>query len=88
MNGSLFYGPKGRLISVLAIVSAFIGALQSSGYVNLLPDDYKWIGLVVTAAGLFVAGFSERIQGGASNPEIRDAAKSSDEKNAREELNQ
>lgn len=87
MNGSLFYGPKGRLISALAIISAFIGALQASGFVALLPQRYAWAGLVVTAAGLFVAGFSERIQGGASNPEIRAAAKSSDENNAREELN-
>lgn len=87
MNGSLFYGPKGRLISVLAIISAFIGSLQASGFLVLLPQKYAWAGLAVTAAGLFVAGFSERIQGGASSPEVRAQAKSSDEKNAIEELN-
>lgn len=88
MNGSLTYGPKGRLISALAIASAIIAALQSSGYVVLLPENYKIIGVIVTIVGLFVAGFSERIQGGASKPEVREAAKQSDVKNAREELNQ
>lgn len=88
MNGSFTYGPTGRLISSLAIVSAFIGALQSSGFLNLLPPKYSWVGLVVTAAGLLIAGFSERIQGGASKPEIREAAASSDHKNALEELNE
>lgn len=78
----------GRVISVLAIVSAFIGALQSSGMLSLLPPKYSWVGLLVTAAGLFIAGFSERIQGGASKPEVRALAKASDEKNAREELNE
>lgn len=87
MNGSLFYGPKGRLISALAMVSAFIGALQASGLLTLLPERYAKAGLAVTFVGLLVAGFSERIQGGASKPEIRAAAKTSDEKNAREELN-
>jgi hypothetical protein len=86
MNGSLFYGPKGRLISALAMISAFVGALQASGFLALLPQKYAWAGLVVTALGLFVAGFSERIQGGASNPEVRALAKKSDEKNAREEI--
>lgn len=88
MNGSLTYGPAGRLISALAIISAFIGALESSGYVALLPDRYKWVGLAVTVVGLLVAGFSERLQGGASKPEIRAQAEASDRKNEREEMNQ
>ena len=87
MNGSLFYGPKGRLISALAIISAFIGALQSSGMLNLLPPKYSWAGLVVTAGGLLVAGFSERLQGGASNKEVRIAAQQSDNKNELELTN-
>lgn len=87
MNGSLFYGAKGRLISALAIISAFIGALQASGMLNLLPPKYSWIGLVVTASGLLVAGFSERLQGGASKPEVRIAAQQSDSKNALEATN-
>lgn len=86
MNGSLTYGPMGRLISALAIVSAFVGALESSGYVALLPERYRWVGIVVTLTGLVVAGVSERLQGGASKPEIRLAAEHSDQKNAREEF--
>lgn len=85
MNGRFTYGPTGRLISSLAIVSAFIGALQSSGFLNLLPPKYSWVGLVVTAAGLLIAGFSERIQGGASSPMVRAQAAASDQQNAREE---
>lgn len=84
MNGSLFYGPKGRLISVLAMVSAFIGALQASGILSLLPQQYSKSGLIVTAIGLLVAGFSERIQGGASSPQVRHDAAQSDIKNAGE----
>ena len=87
MNGSVFYGPLGRLISALAIISAFIGALQSSGMLNLLPPKYSWVGLLVTAIGLLIAGFSERIQGGASNPQVRIAAQQSDNKNALENTN-
>ena len=88
MNGSLTYGPLGRLISALAILSAFIGALESSGYVVLLPEKYKWIGLAVTCAGLVVAGVSERLQGGASNPQVRIAAQQSDNQNELERLNE
>lgn len=75
------------MISALAIISAFIGSLQASGMLNLLPPRYSWVGLVVTALGLLVAGFSERLQGGASKPEVRIAAQQSDNKNAIEELN-
>lgn len=87
MNGTFTYGPMGRLISGLAIVSAFIGALESSGYVAFLPEKYKWIGIVVTLAGLVVAGVSERLQGGASKPEVRIAAEQADRKNALELAN-
>ena len=88
MNGKLTYGPMGRLISALAIIGAFIGALQASGVLGLLPPGYGKVGLLVTAVGLLVAGFSERIQGGASNPEVRDQAAKSDAKNDKEALNQ
>lgn len=87
MNGSIFYGAKGRLISALAIISAFIGALQASNMLNLLPPKYSWVGLFVTAVGLLIAGFSERLQGGASKSEVRASAEASDRKNAIEEMN-
>ena len=88
MNGNFTYGPKGRLISALAIIVAFTGSLEASGALTFLPEKYKWVGLVVTLGGLVVTGMSERLQGGASNPEVRAAAAASDVKNAREELNQ
>ena len=76
------YGLKGRVLSVLAILAAFIGALQSSGFLVLLPAKYSYVGLIVTAAGLLIAGFSERIQGGASKPKVRAAANASDQRRA------
>ena len=87
MNGAITYGPLGRTISVLAIVSAFLGALESSGILRLLPEKYSWIGLLVTGLGLLIAGFSERIHGGASRQSVRDAAQQSDDKNEIEALN-
>jgi hypothetical protein len=84
MNGAFTYGPKGRLASLVAIILAFVGALQASGILSLLPQRYSKAGLVVTALGLLVAGFSERIQGGASSPQVRHDAAQSDIKNAGE----
>lgn len=88
MDGAVTYGKLGRVISVLAIISAFIGSLEASGFVRLLPVKYAWVGLAVTALGLLIAGFSERIQGGASKPEVRLQAAQSDAKNEREAMNQ
>lgn len=85
MNGSLFYGTKGRLASAVAIILAFIGALQASGILLLLPERYSKAGLIVTAVGLLIAGLSERIQGGASSPQVRHDAAQSDIKNAKTE---
>jgi hypothetical protein len=87
MDGNLTYGPKGRLISVLAIIGATVATLESSGVLTHLPEKYKWIAAVVTITGLIIAGVSERIQGGASNPEVRIAAQQSDNKNALERTN-
>lgn len=88
MDGKLTYGPKGRLISVLAIISAVVATLESSGVLTHLPEKYKPIGVAVTIAGLVVAGVSERIQGGASDPQVRAEAAASDKNNAKEALNQ
>lgn len=84
MNGGFTYGPFGRLLSVLAGIVAIIGSLEAKGVFNLLPPKYKWIGPAVTALGVGIAVFSERAQGGASNPEVRIAAQQSDNKNAAE----
>lgn len=88
MNGNLTYGPKGRLISVLAGILAVISTLEASHVFNLLPDKYKWVSPVVTAIGVGITVCSERAQGGASNPEVRIAAQQSDNKNALEQTNQ
>ena len=82
MDGALTYGPKGRLISALAMISVFVGALQSSGVLAILPQRYYWVGLVVAFIGILITGSSERIQGGASNPRVRIAAQQSDNRNA------
>ena len=82
MDGSLTYGPKGRLISVLAGIVAVIGALEAQGVFNLLPLKYKWIGPTATALGVGITVLSERAQGGASNPQVRIAAQQSDNRNA------
>lgn len=87
MNGTITHGPLGRLISVLAGVAAVIGALEARSVFNVLPEKYKWIGPAVTIAGVVITVISERVQGGASNPEVRFAAAESDKKNAREALN-
>lgn len=84
MNGSLTYGPLGRLLSVLAGIVAVIGALESHGVFNLLPQRYKWIGPTATALGVGITVFSERAQGGASKRAVRIAAQQSDNKNAAE----
>lgn len=88
MNGSLTYGPLGRLISILAGIAAFIGVMTAYGVFDLLPQKYQWIGVVLTAVGVGITVFSERVQGGASKPEVRSAAASSDKKNQKELLNQ
>jgi hypothetical protein len=75
MGGSLTYGPIGRLVSALAIISAFTGSLEAYGLLGLLPEKYSKAGLAVTGLGLLVAGMSERVQGGASKPEVRAAAR-------------
>lgn len=82
MNGSLFYGPLGRLLSVLAGMVAVIGSLEAQGVFNLLPHRYKWIGPAATAVGVGITVFSERAQGGASNRQVRIAAQQSDNRNA------
>ena len=84
MNGSLFYGPLGRVISALSYLSMLIVAMQIGGMFQFMPPK---VAAFILALGATLTSFSERLQGGASKPEIRAAAKGSDEKNAREELN-
>lgn len=76
------YGLKGRAISATAIVIAFLGSLEASGALNLLPQKYWWVAPVVTSSSALIAGFSERVQGGASKLKVRKAAAASDERKA------
>ena len=92
MNGALFYGLKGRMISGIAGVagalSAAVAAAQQANLVSIFPPQYnKWF-TAAAVVSLFVTMFSERIQGGASSPEIRAQAAASDKKNEKEALNQ
>jgi NhaP-type Na+/H+ or K+/H+ antiporter len=91
MNGALFYGLKGRLISGIAgfagVLSAAVAAAQQASLVSIFPASYnKWF-TAAAVVSLFVTMFSERIQGGASNPQVRIAAQQSDNENELEQLN-
>ena len=92
MDGKLTYGPFGRLVSGIAgfagILAALVAAAQAANLFSLFPPKYTPIVTAIPIVSLFFTLFSERLQGGASKPEVREAAKKSDIKNAREELNQ
>ena len=76
--GSLLYGAKGRILSAISYVTVLISAAQLGGFIALLPPKWSpWI----LAVGATLMTFSERIQGGASQPEVRAAAEASDVKN-------
>ncbi len=81
------YGFKGRLISVIALIAgilaAFVASAQDAGVVSIVPERYKWLVIALPIVSLFFTGFSERIQGGASQPEVRSAAEISDKKKGR-----
>jgi hypothetical protein len=84
MNGSIFYGTIGRLLSGISYVSMLIVAMQIGGMFQFMPPK---VAAFILALGATLTAFSERLTGGASNPEVRAAAQASDAKNAREELN-
>lgn len=91
MNGTIFYGLKGRVISGVAglagILSAAVAAAQQANLVSIFPAQYnKWF-TAAAVVSLFFTMFSERIQGGASNPQVRIAAQESDNKNELEKTN-
>jgi beta-lactamase regulating signal transducer with metallopeptidase domain len=82
------YGFQGRMISLIAaiagILSAFVAAAQAANLFSLVPEKYAWFVTAIPIFALFFTVFSERIQGGASSPEVRKAAAASDKKNAEE----
>ena len=84
MNGSLFYGQLGRLISGLSYVSMLIVAMQIGGMFQFMPPK---VAAFILALGATVTSLSERLQGGASKQEVRIAAQQSDNKNEIEQIN-
>lgn len=79
------YGLRGRIISGLAALagalSAAVSAAQQANLVSIFPPEYnKWF-TAAAIVSLFVTAFSERLQGGASSPEVRAAAERSDRRN-------
>jgi len=85
MNGSVFYGTLGRLISGISYVSMLIVAMQIGGMFQFMPPK---VAAFILALGATLTAFSERLTGGASNPAVRIAAQNSDEENALEKTNQ
>lgn len=78
MNGSLFYGTLGRLISGLSYVSMLIVAMQIGGLFQFMPPK---VAAFILALGATLTSFSERLQGGASSPQVRIAAQQADNRN-------
>ena len=79
MNGSLLYGPLGRVVSALSYVSMLIVAMQIGGMFQFMPAK---VAAFILALGATLTAFSERLTGGASKPEIRAAAAASDKKSS------
>lgn len=87
----MLYGPKGRIISGIAatagVLSAIVAAAQSANLFSLVPAKYTPVVIAIPIISLFVTGFSERLTGGASKPEVRAAAEASDNKKYLDKLN-
>lgn len=77
MDGQLFYGAIGRLLSAISYISMLIVAMQIGGMFQFMPPK---IAAFILALGATLTAFSERLQGGASKPEVRAAAAESDRK--------
>ena len=91
MNGTFFYGLKGRLTSGIVgfagILSGAVSAAQQANLVSIFPATYNKYFTAAAILSIFFTLFSERIQGGASKKEVRIAAQQSDNKNAIEAAN-
>jgi len=81
MNGSLLYGPLGRVVSGISYLSMIIVAMQIGGLLQFMPPK---VAAIILALGATLTAFSERLQGGASKPTVRAAAQASDFNNAEE----
>lgn len=91
MNGSVFYGPKGRVVSGIAgaagVLAALLTAAQQADLFSLVPPKYTPYITAVPIISLFFTLFSERLQGGASRLDVRIAAHKADIKNELDQVN-
>lgn len=76
------YGTVGRVLSIISLVAAQISAgllaLQAQGvFAGLSPKVLTAVAGIISVCS-FIMSLSERIQGGASKPEVRAAAAASD----------
>lgn len=82
MDGSITYGAFGRLASGIAgfagILSALATAAQQANLFSIVPEKYAWVLPTISIIALFLTVFSERVQGGASQPAVRAEAKAAD----------
>lgn len=91
MRGSIFFGFKGRVTSGIAafagVLAAFVAAAQQTELFRIFPPKYTPYITAIPIVSLFFTVFSERLQGGASKPEVRAAAQLADQKNAMDQFN-
>lgn len=84
------YGQTGRIVAAIAaiagVISAIAAAAHESGVYSVLPERYAWIATVLPIVSLLVVSFSERLQGGASDPTVREAARLGEIKQAQDEI--
>lgn len=89
MRGSIFYGSKGRAVSAVAgfagVLAALVAAAQQTNLFSLFPPSWTPYITALPIVSLFFTVFAERLQGGASRPDVRLAAERADQKYAREE---
>jgi len=72
------HGTFGRILSGASYVSLLIVSAQLTGLISFLPSKAS---AIIVAIGATISVFSERVQGGASDPVVRAAAEASDRKN-------
>ena len=85
------YGTRGRIVSGIAgfagVLAGAVSAAQQANLVSIFPSSANKYFSAAAIVSLFITMFSERLQGGASNPDVRAAAQKADDKAALDELN-
>lgn len=85
------YGLQGRITSGIAALAGALTAVTEAAHaanlLTIIPDRYRPVLPAITVVALFFTSLSERVQGGASKPQVREAAAVSDKKNEIEVMN-